>query len=113
MITAIKAALDEEGRKIDADHYGGGFDFRFGSWDEDLIERKAKDFEARFKRDPRGAIIAGDKDDMMRRIEEYVAAGVSKFVLRPIGADDDDVCAQTQRLIEEVLPAAEKLNDRT
>ena len=31
-------------------------------------------------------------------------AGVSKFVLRPLGADGADVMGQTRRLIAEVLP---------
>ena len=47
----------------------------------------------------------------MQRIEEFVAAGVSKFVLWPIG-DDDDILQQTRRLIEEVQPAVEALNRR-
>jgi len=34
-----------------------------------------------------------------------VAAGASKFILRPAGGDDADLLDQTQRLIEEVLPA--------
>ena len=49
-------------------------------------------------------------DAVMARIGEYVAAGVSKFILRPIGADDADIMAQTQRLIDETLPAVKTLN---
>ena len=32
-----------------------------------------------------GGIVAGDAADIMQRIEEFVAAGASKFVLWPIG----------------------------
>ena len=46
----------------------------------------------------------------MQRIGEYVAAGASKFVLRPIGDGDADVIDQTRRLIENVQPAVEALN---
>jgi hypothetical protein len=37
-------------------------------------------------------------------IEEYVEAGVSKFILRPAARGDDELMAQTRRLIEEALP---------
>ena len=40
------------------------------------------------------------------RMAEYIDAGVSKFVLRPVGAGEEAVLAQTRRLIEEVLPLA-------
>ena len=110
VIKAIKEQLADTDRRIPEDHYGGGFDFFFGSWDDPLLQEKAKDFEARFKRSARDGIVAGDKADMMRRIEEYVDAGVCKFILRPIGVDDDDLLDQTQRLIDEVQPAVEALN---
>jgi hypothetical protein len=31
-------------------------------------------------------------------------AGASKFVLRPLGATDEEMSTQTRRLIDEVLP---------
>ena len=37
-------------------------------------------------------------------IGAYVAAGVSKFILRPAAKGDDDIMSQTRRLIDEVLP---------
>ena len=111
-IAGIKKALAETGRRIDADHYGAGFDFRFGSWDEPLMRRMAEAYAARFQRDPHDGIVAGDAAAIMARIEAFVAAGASKFVLRPIGGDDDDIFEQTRRLIEEVQPAVEALNDR-
>ena len=40
----------------------------------------------------------------MSRIAEYVAVGVEKFILRPVGPDGETVIAQTRRLIDEVLP---------
>ena len=111
-IAGIKEALTETGRRIDADHYGASFDFRFGNWEEPLMQRVAEAYAARFQRDPKGGIVAGDSAAIMQRIEEFVAAGASKFVLRPIGGDDDDILDQTRRLIEEVQPAVEALNRR-
>ena len=111
-IAGIKAALKETGRRIDADHYGASFHVRFGGWDEPLMQRVAETYAARFQRDPKGGIVAGDAADIVQRIDEFVAAGASKFVLWPLGGDDDDILDQTGRLIEEVQPAVEALNRR-
>jgi alkanesulfonate monooxygenase SsuD/methylene tetrahydromethanopterin reductase-like flavin-dependent oxidoreductase (luciferase family) len=51
--------------------------------------------------------VVGDADTVLARVGEYVDAGVSKFVLRPLGGDDDTILAQTRLLIEQVLPRAE------
>lgn len=37
---------------------------------------------------------------------DYVDAGISKFVLRPVGGDDAEMLAQTRQVIEQVLPLA-------
>jgi probable F420-dependent oxidoreductase len=102
---AIAKRAVEVGRPIDADHYGAGFSFRFGSWDEPLVDGLAKAF-ARFPgvSDPRAVLAVGGADAIVRRVDEYRAAGISKFVLRPIAAGDDDLMDQTRRLIEEVVP---------
>ena len=39
-----------------------------------------------------------------QRIAAYVAAGITKFILRPAARGDDEMLSQTRRLIEEVLP---------
>ena len=44
---------------------------------------------------------------ILARVAEYVDAGVSKFILRPLGCDDEAILAQTRLLIEQVLPRAE------
>ena len=111
-IAGIKEALAETGRRIDADHYGASFSFRFGSWDEPLMQQVAETYAVRFQRDPKGGIVAGDAAAIMDRVEAFVAAGASKFVLWPLGSDDDDILDQTRRLIEEVQPAVKALNHR-
>ncbi len=54
--------------------------------------------------DPRRHVAVGGPGDIVARIEEFKAAGVSKFVLRPIARGDDEMFAQTERLIADVLP---------
>ncbi|MGE5597443.1 MAG: LLM class flavin-dependent oxidoreductase, partial [Hyphomicrobiales bacterium] len=105
VVTKIKAATAEAGRSIDPDHYGAGFAFRFGSWDEPIVERSAQGL-ARLGRgvDVRGTMAVGGADAIIARAREYVDAGVSKFVLRPIADTDESIVEQTRRLIGEVLP---------
>ncbi len=63
-------------------------------------------YEKRTGRNPAGYFAVGDAETIVGRVAEYIEAGVSKFVLRPVGAGEEAVLAQTRRLIEEVLPLA-------
>lgn len=110
VIAAIKRAAADAGRRVPDDHYGAAFAFRYGTWDDEPVARSAAAYRERLGRDPARAIVCGGSDDIVRRIEAYVAAGVSKFILRPIGGGDDEMTAQTARLIDEVLPAVAGLN---
>ncbi len=105
VVEAIKAACREAGRTIDDDHYGSGFYFRFGGWDDGPLPFLVKNYQKRTGRDPKYSFAVGDAKAICARIEEYVAAGISKFVLRPTGSSDEELMDQTQRLIDEVIPA--------
>jgi len=104
VVAGIQAALGETGRSIDEDHYGAAFAFRFGSPDDPGVERLLDAYRRRTGRDPRAAFAIGDAATIVGRIAEYVEAGASKFILRPAARGDEDVLAQTRRLVEEVLP---------
>ncbi len=106
VVAAIKVAAAEAGRTIDDDHYGASFPFRFGDWDEPAVQQTVAGYTRQgVDLEPRNYFAVGDADAIAGRVHEYLAAGVSKFVLRPIGEGDWDIFTQTQRLIEEVLPA--------
>jgi probable F420-dependent oxidoreductase len=107
VVAAIKAAATEAGRSIDEDHYGAGFAFHFGSRDAPGVDRAMDAYAKRTGRDATHAFAVGDADAILARVAEYVDAGVSKFILRPLGGDDDAILAQTRLLIEQVLPRAE------
>jgi probable F420-dependent oxidoreductase len=107
VVAAIKAAANEAGRSIDDDHYGAGFAFHFGSKDTPGIARAMDAYTKRTGRDATAVFAVGDAETILARVAEYVDAGVSKFILRPLGSDDDAVLAQTRLLIEQVLPRAE------
>ncbi len=101
----IAAAAREAGRSIDPEHYGASFSYRFGSFDDPIVGATARAF-ARFSPDldPKRYLAAGGASEILARLDEYLAAGVSKFVLRPMASGEEDVMEQTRRLVEEVLP---------
>lgn len=107
VVREIKVAAVAAGRTIDADHYGAAFAYRFGSREDAAVERLAAGFRRRLPEvDPADYFVVGDAATIQARIADYVAAGASKFVLRPIADGEEEIMTQTQRLIEEVLPVA-------
>jgi probable F420-dependent oxidoreductase len=108
-VAAIKAAALEAGREIDPEHFGAGFSYRFGDPHDPRVEARRAAYRKAFPtRNLDDLMVVGGAADIVRRMLEYEAGGVTKFVLRPMGEGDDDLCEQTQRLIEEVLPAVHK-----
>jgi probable F420-dependent oxidoreductase len=104
VIAGIQAAAAAEGRIIDDDHYGAGIPFRFGRSDDPGLDRLFEAYRKRTGRDPAGYFAIGGAEAIVERIAAYVAAGISKFILRPAARGDDDMLTQTRRLIEELLP---------
>ena len=97
-IAAIKQEATVQGRAIPNDHYGAGFAFRFGSWDDEIVKGATRGPLAR------DYLCIGGAADILARILEYQRGGVSKFVLIPLARGNADLFDQTQRLVEEVLP---------
>ncbi|MEQ8859884.1 MAG: LLM class flavin-dependent oxidoreductase [Pseudomonadales bacterium] len=110
VITAIKARTAELGRHIDDDHFGAGFGFRFGSADEPVVAGYRKLLAKRLGREPEGFLAVGDSADLLALLQEFHAAGVHKFVLRPIASDGEDFIAQTKLFVERLLPEVKSLN---
>jgi len=104
VVSAIKAALAETGRTIDEDHYGAGFPFWFGTADDPGVSGTLATYRALGLADPLSYFAIGDADTIVERIAAYIDAGISKFILRPMGRDDAEIIAQTERLIAEVIP---------
>lgn len=104
VITGIKQALLQSGRTIDEDHYGAAFAFRFGGPNDPGVAKVMQQYRARTGRDPSDLFAIGDAEAILRRLSDYVDAGASKFILRPIADGDADMLAQTKRLVEELLP---------
>jgi alkanesulfonate monooxygenase SsuD/methylene tetrahydromethanopterin reductase-like flavin-dependent oxidoreductase (luciferase family) len=107
VVAAIKKAVVEAGRTIDEDHYGAAFPFYFGSPGDGILSAAMAAYEKRTGRDPARYFAIGDEKVILDRVAEYVAVGVEKFILRPVGPDGDAIIAQTRKLIEKVLPQVE------
>ncbi|MCP5151897.1 MAG: LLM class flavin-dependent oxidoreductase [Chromatiales bacterium] len=113
VVTRIQSAAAALGRRIPDDHFGASFFYRFGSGEDPVVARHLESAARRTPgRDPRDNLVVGDAAAMQARIAEYVAGGVTKFVLRPLGADDDDVMAQTRLFVERLLPEIHAMNRR-
>lgn len=110
VIRAIKVRAAELGRKIDEDHFGAGFGFRFGAEHDPVSSRYRQALEKRLGKDPSPYVAIGGREIIIERIRAYHAAGAHKFILRPMAADTDDMLQQTRQFIEEVLPAVSAMN---
>ncbi len=106
VVDQIKAALAEAGRTdYEPDHFGAGFGYHFGSWDDPDVQATIAGLKRRLPEiDPDTYLAVGDADDILRRVNEYRAAGISKFIMRPLDRGDDAIMYQTERLLDEVLP---------
>jgi probable F420-dependent oxidoreductase len=104
VIAAIREATASAGRAIDEDHYGAAFAFRFGNADDPGVAKAMAHFKTRTGRDASVHFAFGDADAIIERIARYVENDASKFILRPAADGDEDMYAQTRRLVEEVLP---------
>ncbi len=110
VIDAIKQALPRHERHIDEDHYGAGFGFRFGSVDEPVCRKNDELLAKRLGKDPERLRAIGGADEILALLHDFHEAGVHKFILRPLAADSADLMRQTERLLDEVLPAVKALN---
>ena len=108
VVAAIKKAVAEAGRTIDEDHYGAAFPFYFGSPGDGVLSAAMAAYaEAHRPRSRAATSRSATRRCILDRVAEYVAVGVEKFILRPVGPDGDAIIAQTRKLIEKVLPQVE------
>ena len=78
---AIIAAAEEEGRDIEPDHYGINLAVGNGDLPAPVLAAIRK---RRPELDP-SELVAADWPTLHRRLDDYIAAGLTKFVIRPAG----------------------------
>lgn len=113
VIAAIKTRGSELDRTIDADHFGAGFGFRFGSPDDPVAARYVAGLSKLLGKPADRHVAIGGADEILERIAEFHVAGAHKFVLRPIAFGTADMIDQTQRLIDAALPRISALNRKS
>jgi len=104
IVTGIRAAAASFGRVIEEDHYGAAFPFHFGSRNDPGIAEAMAAYTKRTGQDAAEYFAIGDAAAILARINEYVEAGASKFILRPLADDEAGVMAETHKIIAQVLP---------
>lgn len=110
VIAAIKDRARELDRPIDDDHFGAGFGFRFGTPDEPIVQRYQDLLRKRLGKEPAGFTAVGGVSEMMTLVQEFRAAGVHKFILRPIASGTEDMLTQTRLMVEKLIPEIDALN---
>jgi alkanesulfonate monooxygenase SsuD/methylene tetrahydromethanopterin reductase-like flavin-dependent oxidoreductase (luciferase family) len=104
IVAAIQAASAEAGRSIDDDHYGASFPFYFGGAGQPALQRAMEAYTKRTGNPAQSYFAVGDAGVIVERIAEYISSGISKFILRPVGRDGEELLAQSRQLIDQVLP---------
>jgi probable F420-dependent oxidoreductase len=104
-VRSIRDAAEQSGRHVPDDHFGTIVPFHFG--DSDVSEALAtlgRRLDPRSQpASPLDSYLAWRTPDAVRRrIDEYVAVGVSKFVFRPL-VGGAEVQAQFEQLAETVV----------
>ena len=110
VIAAIKDRAAELERHIADDHFGAGFGFRFGDPEEPIVTRYNTLLEKRLGKKPEGFTAVGGVEEMMNLVHEFHAAGVHKFILRPIASGTEEMIHQTKLMVEKLIPEIDALN---
>lgn len=97
-VQLIQESAAEAGRQIEADHFGINLAVSEGGLGEDLV---AAVRSRRPDVDP-ADLVADGWPALHRLIDEFTAAGLSKFVVRPAGGGDLDAFVET--FAAELLP---------
>jgi probable F420-dependent oxidoreductase len=94
----IQAEAAEAGREIEPDHFG----ISLAVADGGLTDEMAAGIRSRRPDVDPTDLVAGDWSDLHRQLDGYVAAGLTKFVIRPAGSGGVDKFLD--RFIAELLP---------
>jgi len=96
----IEREAAQAGRRVDSGHFGVSLTYQEGAIPDLLVASIAR---RRPGVDP-SVLIPNGLDGAVRRIEEFVAAGVTKFVVRPSGPPGASPTASLQAMAEALLP---------
>lgn len=84
-IKSIRAYAAEAGRQVPEDHYGALIPFYFASSAEKAWEIAGRSVRPRPDLSPAEFAAFGTADQARAKVQAYIAAGATKFVMRPCG----------------------------
>jgi probable F420-dependent oxidoreductase len=84
-IEAIRRYAAEAGRVVPEDHYGVLLPFYFARSADEAYEAAKNSIRSRPELSPFDFTALGRPEEVRQRIEQYIDAGASKFVMRPCG----------------------------
>jgi probable F420-dependent oxidoreductase len=103
-IVSIRKHAAEAGRKIPEDHYGVLMPFVFARDEEEALRIAEASIRRRQDISPDEYAALGTPETMRRKIQAYIEAGATKFVMRPTGPKES-VAKQVEMLAKEVISA--------
>ena len=107
-IRSIKADLSSNGRHIEEDHYGVMLTAYLADSPKEALAKLPEGANRLRPEAPLESYSAlGTAEDIHHRIQEYVASGASKFVLR-LACPEDQAMEQLRSLAEEVVVPVHK-----
>ena len=87
-IKSIRAYAAEAGRQVPEDHYGVLIPFYFADSADKAAELGARSIRPRVDQPTAEFTAFGTPNQVRMKVQEYIAAGASKFVMRPCGPFD-------------------------
>jgi probable F420-dependent oxidoreductase len=103
-ITAIGNFAQEVGRKIPEDHFGVLIPYCFARDEEQALVDGGSPIRRRADIPPQEYAALGTPQAIRNRLQAYIDAGATKFVMRPCGPKQS-LQRQVETLAKEVIPA--------
>jgi len=101
-IKSIRTYAADAGRQVEEDHYGVLIPFYFAQDAEKAFEVGGRSIRPRADLPTTEFIAFGTADEVRAKVQAYIAAGATKFVMRPCGPFDG-WREQTEILAREVI----------
>ena len=105
-IGAIGSLAAEAGREVPEDHYGVLVPYVFAKNSEEALKIAGSSIRRRQDIPPSDYSALGTPENVRRKIEDYIGAGATKFVMRPYGPKESHL-EQVQILAKEVIAAVQ------
>jgi alkanesulfonate monooxygenase SsuD/methylene tetrahydromethanopterin reductase-like flavin-dependent oxidoreductase (luciferase family) len=109
-IKIIRRYAAEANREVPEDHYGVLIPFYFAADTEKAFEIAGRSIRPRADLSTSEFTAFGTASEVRAKVQAYIAAGATKFIMRPCGPFDG-WCEQTEILAREVIQALQTPTD--